>query len=58
MRESLSIYSLRGASLRPVIVKGVIMAANEWARRYGDQGIVSTSLHPGIFWFLPPMTYN
>ncbi|KAL5483641.1 RDH1_3 [Sanghuangporus weigelae] len=26
---------------------GVIMVANEWARRYGNQGIISCSLHPG-----------
>lgn len=26
---------------------GVIMDANEWARRYGSQGIISCSLHPG-----------
>jgi len=27
---------------------GNILVSNEFARRYGDQGIISTSLHPGI----------
>ncbi|KAF5337983.1 hypothetical protein D9758_014325 [Tetrapyrgos nigripes] len=27
---------------------GKVMFSNELARRYGDQGIVSTSLHPGV----------
>ncbi|KAH8110191.1 NAD-binding protein [Phellopilus nigrolimitatus] len=26
---------------------GVVIVANEWARRFGGSGIVSTSLHPG-----------
>ncbi|KAI5114717.1 hypothetical protein M0805_009885, partial [Coniferiporia weirii] len=26
---------------------GVVMVANEFARRYGSEGIITTSLHPG-----------
>lgn len=28
-------------------IKGNVLFANELARRYGDQGIVSTALNPG-----------
>ncbi len=31
----------------PTYVKGNVVVARELARRYGDQGIISISLHPG-----------
>ena len=35
-------------TIKPRREKGSIMFSAELARRYGDRGIVSTSLHPGI----------
>jgi hypothetical protein len=38
----------RIASIEPRREKGGVVFSAELARRYGDRGIVSTSLHPGI----------
>lgn len=35
------------------LIKGNIVFSNELARRYGDQGIVSTALNPGKLHVLP-----
>ena len=33
--------------MKPIIIQGTIVLALELAKRYGDQGIISTALNPG-----------
>ena len=42
-----SIYFYSSCGMKLIMMQGNIVVALEWAKRYGDQGIISTALNPG-----------